>query len=473
MSIMITGMITTIDGKFFMAKKLEHLVFFILSLMLASPVAHAGDGSGVEALLNDSRALEIPSYHPESKAQPQEETYPIVVKKLELDEAIRLALKHNAEIKASLAELGIAQANLMQAGLVQNPELGVSFGVQTGDPHFLPSGDLSQNFLDLFLVGLRKKVAESELKETEILAADRILDFIFRVQEAYFTLQGAEYFREQLRAIAGASQVSADLAKKIYEAGNYNLLQLNAQRLVAETAQIELARVETEIGTARETLLGLIGLKVGDIEIQGLSRLSPMPKSEPPLTELEKIALERRLDLRFVNQRLVTLDKNLGLAKRQFLSHFDFGVEVGRTDSGQPVAGPTIAVPLPVSDRNQAQKAKIGAQMLQTRHEVAATERRILTEVRSAHLRMLDSKKIAARYQNQVIPLLKKTLSETQLHYNYMLKSPFDLLQVKKEEISANRSYAEALRDYWIHRAQLERAIGAHLNQSSASREKK
>jgi cobalt-zinc-cadmium efflux system outer membrane protein len=80
--------------------------------------------------------------------------------------------------------------------------------------------------------------------------------------------------------------------------------------------------------------------------------------------------------------------------------------------------------------------------------------------VRSSHSKLAEFRKVARRYQNQILPLLKKTITETQRYYNFMLRSPFDLLQAKKEEIHANREYIEALREYWTGRARLERAVG-------------
>ncbi|HKY64009.1 MAG TPA: TolC family protein [bacterium] len=442
--------------------KLINISLILLSMARIS-ASFAQVDQEVQVLLERQSGVEIPALlHTEGKGG-KKTAFPIVIKSLDLDETIELALTNNAEIKASLAELGIARSNLQQAALVENPELSVTFGVQTESPHFLPSGSLTQNFLDFFLVDLRKKAAESELTEARLAAADRVLDFIFRVKVAYFTLQGAEQLRQSLSAIAEASRVSAGLAQKLHDAGNFNLLELNAHRLAAETAQIELAKAESETIRAREFLLGLIGLKPGEVEIKKLSRLPALPLSDPSLKDLEVLGIERRLDLQAAKQKIESLQKNLRLAERQFLSHIDFGISAEREDSGAPVIGPMISLPLPVSDRNQAQKSKLQAQTIQSRYLVSSVERRILTEVRTAHAQLLESRKIAKRYQTHVLPLLRKTLEETLLHYNFMLKSPFDLLQARREEIGANRAYVEALREYWTHYAELERAVGASL----------
>jgi outer membrane protein, heavy metal efflux system len=44
-----------------------------------------------------------------------------------------------------------------------------------------------------------------------------------------------------------------------------------------------------------------------------------------------------------------------------------------------------------------------------------------------------------------------------------MFLSAFQLLTVKQGEIDARRGYLESLRDYWIARAELARALGGSL----------
>ena len=43
----------------------------------------------------------------------------------------------------------------------------------------------------------------------------------------------------------------------------------------------------------------------------------------------------------------------------------------------------------------------------------------------------------------------------------------FELLQAKQAEIDAGRDYVESLRDYWIARTELEKAIGGGLKSAS------
>ena len=48
------------------------------------------------------------------------------------------------------------------------------------------------------------------------------------------------------------------------------------------------------------------------------------------------------------------------------------------------------------------------------------------------------------------------------LEYNAMQVSPYELFLVKSQEVDAGR-HIDTLRDYWITRAELERAVGGTL----------
>ena len=66
--------------------------------------------------------------------------------------------------------------------------------------------------------------------------------------------------------------------------------------------------------------------------------------------------------------------------------------------------------------------------------------------------------------QSTAMPLRRRVVEESQLQYNAMQVSLFDLLRAKQEEVNAGREYVEALRDYWVARAELEKAVGGSLN---------
>lgn len=83
--------------------------------------------------------------------------------------------------------------------------------------------------------------------------------------------------------------------------------------------------------------------------------------------------------------------------------------------------------------------------------------------MREARDRLLAKKDLATYYRDELLPERTRVLTLTVEHYNAMLKGAYDLLLAKQNQLAADRSYIEALRDYWIARADLERAIGGSL----------
>ena len=60
-------------------------------------------------------------------------------------------------------------------------------------------------------------------------------------------------------------------------------------------------------------------------------------------------------------------------------------------------------------------------------------------------------------------------MSQTQLQYNAMQVSAFQLLEAKKSQINAGADYIEALRDYWVARSRLEQILSGRLTAFEAT----
>src|SRR5206468_11999603 len=99
----------------------------------------------------------------------------------------------------------------------------------------------------------------------------------------------------------------------------------------------------------------------------------------------------------------------------------------------------------------------------QSQRRVEALTTDIRSEVREAHALMVANQNLARLYGETLLPERRRIVSLTLEHYNFMLKGTYDLLLVKQNELEAERSYIEAWRDYWIARAELEKAVGGKL----------
>jgi len=87
----------------------------------------------------------------------------------------------------------------------------------------------------------------------------------------------------------------------------------------------------------------------------------------------------------------------------------------------------------------------------------------VRSQARAGKAAMRAARERVNYFQNSLLPLRQKITRQTQLQYNAMQVGVFELLQAKREEIEAGSEYIESLRDYWIARTDLERAIGGRL----------
>lgn len=92
------------------------------------------------------------------------------------------------------------------------------------------------------------------------------------------------------------------------------------------------------------------------------------------------------------------------------------------------------------------------------------------SEVREAREAVRAARETVDTFTRTLLPQRRLLLHETLLHYNAMQKSNYELLAAREQQLVAEREAVEAQRDYWIARAQLERALGGRLNRPLAAK---
>lgn len=392
---------------------------------------------------------------------------------LTLDEAVQISLFNNRSLQALYEELGIAQADVVQAGLLKNPVFTASFRFpdRTVVGHHGTNTEFSvvQDFLDLLILPLRKKVAAGQFEMTKLRVGNAILNLAAEVRSAYYSLQADEQMREMRLTVSHATEAASELAQRQYEAGTLNMLgSMNHQGFHAQ-AKLTIAQADIQIITDRERLNRFMGLWGADIAWKIPHRLPELPETEVALEYLESRAISQRLDLAGLRKKTESIAYALSLTRRyRYLYILDIGVDTEH-DVADNVnfTGPNVSVELPVFNRRQAEIARLEAQLRQSRQQTFSLAINIRSEVRELRNRLLAVRNIVAYYQNTIIPLRQRIVEESRLYYNGMLIGVYELLLTKQNQINAGREYIEALRDYWITRSELERAVGGNLTQAS------
>lgn len=224
--------------------------FVIGTLLLFTSCSRVPDANDeqVKKLVHDRLTKQV---HWDQAIAQSEEIQSLIALLLEqtvsLDAALQIALLNNPEIQATFQELGIAHADLVQAGLFQNP-LFEGFIRFPNRQKRTTNSELSinQGFLAIFLMSLKKKIKTTELEQAEFLVASRVLELAFSVQETYYKLQAEEQKLSLLKQLKEATCARALLATRQYQAGNISQLSEQKQQVGSFLCDYWLAKVALE-----------------------------------------------------------------------------------------------------------------------------------------------------------------------------------------------------------------------------------
>ncbi|MBA3237499.1 MAG: TolC family protein [Parachlamydiaceae bacterium] len=376
----------------------------------------------------------------------------------------QIALLKNPQVQATFEELGIAQADLVEAGLISNP----AFEVEVRYPHVKKLRTnieylVTATFLDIFLVPLRKRLATAQLEQAKRKVAHEILNLAFEVRQTYYELLGEQQKLKYTRSIVELTSIHGEIVSRQNKVGNVN--HLDFQQMLAKffEAKLEIAKEQTQIIRLREKLNRLLGLSEDTCLLFPEEVLEEVDYNGFDLCALESIALEERLDLEEARFEVIRLRRMLGLKDWWTFTNLKAGVSGERDSDGLSSVGYGVSGEIPIFNFGQAARMRIFAQLRQAQDRYLALEIRILSEVREAHKLVMADLEIINDYRERIIPLQSKILSSSEELYNVMGIGVTRLLENKRQEFEAYRNLQEILKDYWVARVQLDKALGGYL----------
>lgn len=387
----------------------------------------------------------------------------ILREEMTVETAVQIALIHNPQIQATFEEVGISQADLVEAGLMSNPifDLFVRYPNKKG---FVPDIEYSitAGFIDLFLIPLRKKVAQADLEKTTLIVANQILDLAFEVQRSYYQLLAAQKELVYTESIAELLSISSEIVSRQADIHNVNQLQLQQIRSQYMGAKLEIARVQEEIVHLKEKFNRLLGL-CEDRELQFPVEFPEIDYEGLPISRLECVAFNERLDLQAARFEVLRLCQTLGIKQWWVYTEGRIGLGGERDADGLNTLGPAFAGAIPIFNYGQAARMKIRAQLRQAEDRLSALEVQVLSEVREAHKVLMTQLSLIQDYEQQIFPLQKQILESSEGLYNVMGLGIDGLLASKLQEQQARKNYTASLRNFWLARVQLDRALGGKL----------
>src|SRR5712692_10164386 len=225
--------------------------------------------------------------------------------------AVQVALLNNHKLQATYEELGIAQADLVEAGLLRNP----IFTFERRFPGQALEMDVLKEFIDILLLPLRKRIAAAQFEAAKLRVGHEILKTAAEVRAAFYEHQGDEQLVDLRKTVAEATERSAETALRMHEAGNLKNLDLATEQASHAQAKIELAKAQSVATQSREKLNKLMGAFGEQTNWTVASRLPDLPGDEVSVSQLESRAIQQRLDLAADRQEFIALARSLGIAR--------------------------------------------------------------------------------------------------------------------------------------------------------------
>jgi outer membrane protein TolC len=382
----------------------------------------------------------------------------LLAKPLGPTEAVQIALLNNPGLQASYAEVGIAEADLVQASRWRGPTFSFA-RLRRGDETEIERG-VFFDVLGLLTLPLSTRASEARLEATQNRAAAEALRVALDTRKAWFQAVAAQETAKYMAQVKQSAEASAELARRMAGVGNLaKLAQAREQAFYAETTA-HFARASHNATAARERLARLMGLWGDELRFDLPGRLPELPKEVREGGDLEAQAIAQRLDVQGARLNAEALARSLGLTKTtRFVSLLEVGA-LSNSETGKPrQRGWEIELGIPLFDFGGARVARAERQYMQAVNRTIETAIEARSEVREAYSAYRTSFDVARHYRDEIVPLRKRISEEMLLRYNGMLASVFELLADSRDQVAAVNAYIESVRDFWIAESDLQMAL--------------
>ena len=309
------------------------------------PLPTAPDLTRVPAVRSPTASVDVPGLAPHA----------VPARGLDETTVMTLAVLNDPDLKAARLQAGVANAQLFQAGLLPDPQIGASFAksaLQYGG-----TLSLSQDIQAILTRGAAQAAARASARQVNL----HILWLEAQVAERARELFIQEHMDAQLEQVLGSQQKILEQnfrrERSAMERDDATADAVAADSALLASAQTAVRQVQLDKNATRHGLNALLGLQpdaelhlIGPVRMQTFSRAA----LEHAIAELPR----RRADLLALQAGYESQEETL---RRAILAQFP-GLSAGIDFERDPVEGanafgPEVTLTLPIFNRNRGQIA--------------------------------------------------------------------------------------------------------------------
>ena len=397
-----------------------------------------------------------------------------------LDEAIERMTRSNLDIRALRHELTQADADILTAGLRTNPLIYM-------DTQFIPYGSFdnanpggpTQYDVNVTMpMDLSKKrqarttvarMARSTLEAQFQDVTRRQIDNVYR---AFVTLQSARIDRLAVAAtVERQMQRLADLRASPDRDNDHVEDAISHLELALERSRVTLGDANEAYEDAREGLGVLLSVppdEAARLEPRGVLRDTGPPP--PPLEEAEALALKCRPDLRAARLGVTRAGAELTLQRANRIDDVYLFYDPITIQDNSPFGSPSakswalgLTFALPIFNRNQGNIARAQSNIGQSKLELSALERRVLSDVRLADREFRRSLEAIEQIERSMLPRARSVLARRQTQFAAGEISVDDLEGAVEDMAEVTQSHRDAVVRHRRAMLELNTVVGLRL----------
>lgn len=376
---------------------------------------------------------------------------------LTMDQALQTALANNPDLAAAQWDIGIAQGDRQQAGLMPNPE--VSWEAEDTRRNSRTTTVMLNQPIELGgKRGARIDVA-SRAQDAAAIELERKRNVLRAdVIQAFY---GAATAQQRLQ-LARQSQVLAERGVRVaqgrIDSGKSAPVEGTRAQVQLSEVRLERRRAERDEASAYQQLAQVMGAP-----LPAFARIAPAPPAMPAVPTAPRLLtrIGETAEMRLAELQIAQREASLGLEKAQRIP--DLTVSVGSQYSElerERVNVVGLSMPIPLFNRNQGNVLAAARRADQARDLRNASELRLRTQTQTTLDQWLTANTEVSAFNQTILPAAQSAVDTATRGFEMGKFNFLDVLDAQRTLISARSQYIQAIAeatDAWVR---IERIFG-------------
>lgn len=388
-----------------------------------------------------------------------------------LKDCIDIALKKNPDVLASKATV---QKNFFKIGEARSgyfPQIDLSLGYQRSyqenkigeeySKQYSAQLSLTQTIFDFGKTSKQVEIQQQLYKATEWQDRDTVLQTIYNVKEAYYSVLKAKKQKETAQEVLRQAQRHLDLAKGFYEVGLKPKIEVTKAEVELSNARLNLITAEKQLSQAILNLkvaMGVVDFPDFDIKEEDYAIRKLNEK------EAIEIALERNAQLQAIKFNKEASISTEELVKREYLPVFTGKAGYGYINEDFPLNKEwtfLLQMSLPLfsgwSTTYRLKQAK--ADIAYYSFKENSLKQQITSQIKNLFVQL---KEASQKIETLKIALkqAKENLDLAMGRYEVGIGSSIEVVDAIVLYEQTNTQYWQAVYDYNVTYAQIQKSVG-------------